>query len=417
MFADELGTILDINGGAYAYLNGASKDIYLTATYEMDTPAKYFGITLKEGKNTRQILYHTIGVALMSQHYWNWTDIPLVQKNNNDKLYLSTVQGGYTYAESSSSSVIDKFVNNLDDDKTYEVKWAITDGVLYGMVDNFVFLRLPLKDICESWSEETELQIGFAQHDIKSNGDVVVTKNIKVSYGEEALAKMVKDRQFDQLTNVSGVHYEVFTGAYLPDATANSKYIYGPATNQSQVLNATIAMMNKDTTTSSNGITVKDSVTGKSAQIIVEGQNVRVRLLTNYDWSTRFEIQSWIREAARPYTDEGVCVVTAVIKEQTLYIMYNGVIAGSVDLYKLLPGYSANNGIQLGLCAYDAKGGLVRFTGISHAEGNDAVKDLSLSDAYRWEILKNKDGKITYTGTNMSGSVDVSGANNITNIS
>lgn len=398
MVAEELDTLAITSSASYAYLDGSSSDIYLSATYELDSAAKFFGISLKQGDESIQVVYNSNGVSLLKNLGWNGgkPDIPVLNGGSHNT--YNKVTAGYIWAPSSSTNNTVYAMVNTSAEATYDVAWAITDGVLYGMVDDFVFLRMPVKELCEDWNEDTEFQIGFAQWDIKSNKDVTITKNIEVSLGDDALAKMVNDKKVDS-ASTNGMDYEVFTGSYLPDVAGGTKYMYSVATNITQSVSVAITPVNKSSNTASAGISVKSG--DNSAQIVVQGNNNKVRILANHGWSPGFEVTSWI--TADRYNADGVCDAIAVIKDGTLYLFYNDVLAGSVDLYKILPGYVEGDNVQLGICARDPKNGMFTFSDISFATGADAVKDITLSNDKEWEIFTNAEGTISASGTNMTG--------------
>ena len=141
--------------------------------------------------------------------------------NKRDKKYYTDVRAGVVWGTNTTTNpknTVYTMIQNAKKDGSltdYDVKWAITDGYLYGMVDGFVFLKMSVTELCESWNAETEFQIGLAQFNIfKANGsgynsgDVVTTKNIEVAFGNKALAKMVTDKKVPGAT-LDGMTYEV----------------------------------------------------------------------------------------------------------------------------------------------------------------------------------------------------------------
>lgn len=421
MMAEELCTTSTvIKSQAYAYLAGSDDDIYLSATHEIaeETTSQFFGISLmSDDGEERAILYNRKGVRIFQERAWLWEDVPALKDKASE--YYTTAINGYVWTQNGTST-LDNMLGNLSDTHEYITEWAITDGVIYGMVDDFVFFRMPLNEICADWNKDTELQIGFAHWDIADNGAVKTIKDIEVSFGDEALAKMVKDKEVEHASNW-GMVYEVFTGHYMPWAeSGGAKYIYGSETTDTQMMKATISFVDKNVV-SSAGITVR-SGSGESAQIVVQGNNNKVRLMFSQSWNDN-NISAWCH--AEPFDAEGLCQATAIVKNDTLYIYYNDKLAGSVDLYKILDGYKADgeneDKVQLGIYSWDGNGGLSLFTDIAFKAGKDAeeyitANNIASDDSKEWEIFTT-DANGTAKGTAIvnDGTGNVAGTNMTSN--
>ncbi len=417
MMAEELcSTSTVIKSQAHAYLVGSDDDIYLSATHEIaeGTTAKFFGISLMSNDGEeRSILYNGKGVRIFQERNWKYEDVPALKDKESD--YYTKAINGYVWTQNGTST-LDSMLGNLSNTHEHVTKWAITDGVVYGMVDDFVFFRMPLNEICADWDEDTKLQIGFAHWDMKNNGSVKTIKDIEVSFGDDALAKMVKDKEIEYASNW-GMVYEVFTGHYMPWAVSGgAKYIYGEQTTDTQMMKATISFVDKNVG-SSAGITVKSS-SGESAQIVVQANNNKVRLMFGQGWNNN-DISAWCH--AKPFDAEGLCQVTAIVKNDTLYIYYNDKLAGAIDLYKILDGYKADgeneDKVQLGIYSWDGNKGLSLFTDIAFKAGKDAEEYITsnhivLDDSKEWEIFTTEaNGTAKGTAIVNDGTGNVAGTN------
>ena len=404
MMAEELcSTSSIIQSMGYAYLQGSDDDIYLSAKYEIEEgkKAKFFGVTLvDEDGAERSILYNETGVRLRQDKAWKYSDIPAMKDKADD--YYQVSRNGYVWTHNQTST-ISAMLNNTGESHTYVTKWAITDGVIYGMVDGFVFFKMPLNELCAAWDENTVLQVGLVQWDAKNNGVLKSIRDIEALYGDAALSKMVKDQEIECTPNW-GMVYEVFNGTYMPyTESGGAKYMYGAKATGTQVLDATLRFL-ENTGGSAAGISVMSG--NQTAQIVVQGNKYEnTRLMLDHKWDNNYNIYSWLN--APSFNANGECNVTAVVKNHTLYVLYDNKLAGSVDLYKILDGYQEGNEVQLGLCTWDAKLGISLFSDITFATRDDAKaymeqNQVTVNDNHEWEIFTNKGGIIAEAGNNMT---------------
>lgn len=386
VMAESIETSTASTNGLYAYLKEASTDVYLSSTYTTleKKATNLFGISIKSGDTSRELRFQNQGLAVMSNNNWSYNGIP----NATGIFYYNTAgnHGPYIFAQNTAgewgkrkqSSVSDMLTSKIPG--SYKIEWAITEGTLYGRLNNEVFAVLPLTNLCETWTADKEYQIGISQWDSKSNGDVKNT-NIVALYGDEAKAKLVTDKKVNS-TEILDFAYEAFTGSYLPRSIRGAKYIYNAATSETQGVQAVIKMIDQNNTGSSSGITIKSGT--KSAQIVVEGKNLNYRVQFNHAWGTPTVISSLIPDGVKAYNDDGVCEVKAVVKNQMLYILYNGKQAGSIELYKVLPGYRNGDAVQLGIYGWDSSNGLTKFSDVKFLNAEEAGK-IETTD-YKWNI-------------------------------
>lgn len=390
-FAERIESTEQHTQAAYAYMPAAS-DTYLNATYSTQKDqATLYGVTIKHGADSRQLYFRRGGVAVFAQHSystqnaipcasngWEYVSVDGDSNKKNSFIWAQNTVGLY-------GMVIQNAIENMTQSKAddFDVTWAITDNILYGSVDGFVCIKWPLETLCADWTADKkyEYQLGVAIYDPYNNGDVIFS-DIACLTGEKALAMLVKDKELPGLEN-SDMYYEALTGAYVPNVLKGSgKYIYNNAVAGTQAVQATITMVDKANTSSASGITVKSG--DQSAQIVVEGHNKKVRVQLNHSWGLPTTVTTLLPEDVKAYDDKGVCKVTAVVKNSKLYILYDGKQAGSIELYKLLPGYQATDAIQLGIYAWDTHNGMTKFTDIRFLNSEEAGK--IKTDNYKWDV-------------------------------
>ncbi len=364
---EELTTISMTQYGTYAYLEETSTDIYLSAKYHTlkKRATTFMGITIKNGDQTRQIGFQHKGITVQAQHGWapnGGTGVPGVGDN---VFYYNTAgnNGNYVFAQNIAGAwgkTENNPIYNMVSSTTpsvYQIDWAITDGVLYGRIEGDLFLQMPLTKLCSTWTADKEYQIGFNTWGNSPNGDIKVT-DITANYGDAAKAKLVTDKKVD-FASSKDMAYEAFTGAYVPRSATGSHYAYGAASKKAQGISTTITMVDKANTGSSSGIGIKSG--NQSAEIRTEGHNLAVRIQFNNDWGTPTTVTNQLPTDVKPYDANGVCKMTAVIKNDMIYIFYNGKQAGALELYKLLPGYKTGDEIQMGITGWDTSNGLSLF--------------------------------------------------------
>ncbi len=376
--ADELKIHTTSTSAGYAYLAGKSKEIYLSAMYETlekntSGEVNYFGISIKRGDETREIEFCRSGIKISSNKTGTGTTgIPAITGDcfqysyaggNNAYIWAqhaATPAAGSTFKK---SSVISDMIKG--DSKGYEIEWAIIDQTLYGSIDDVEVLRIPLADLFEECKDEDVYQLGISKLNTEKQGKIKVS-DIKVYYGDKAKNKLVTDRKLSS-TDIEKFYYEAFTGSYMPQPTNGGTYIYNSATKKSQAITTTIHLLDKDNTASSNGITVKWD--NQSLQIVTVGFNESVKLMFNHE---QVAGNLKLPNNMKPYNEDGECMLTAVVKDEKLYILYNGETAGAIELNKIFKEYKSGDEIALGLYSWNADTGLARFMNTSFVEGEKA---------------------------------------------
>ncbi len=367
---------------AHMYLGEASNNIYLAADYNVSAvdgenaiTTKEFGITIKQGDQSRQVTFQHQGVELQAQHDWTidkGTNVPegvarfSYNTAGDGNPYIIRQSTVTAYGITAKSLIADMTSSTVA--ATYHIEWVITGGVLYASIDNAPVLKLPLTQLCTTWTEDLAYQVGFDSWDASSLNCEVTMTDIEAYFGDEATAAFKKQVAFAE---TSGMTYNPL-GGYVPDF--GSKYAYGTATTGEQGISTTITLADTTNTGSGNGITVKSG--SQSAQIYVGGYSRTIRMQINHTWGTPMEVTSQVPADITPYDENGVCEMSAIIKDGKLYVFFNGAQAGSIELYKLLPGYTTTSTVQLGIATWDTTLGLAAFDDITFltADEVDAIE-------------------------------------------
>ncbi len=385
-----------------------------------DTTQRYrqwlFGITIEEvietedsteeaGENTsgtlqsRQIELHTEAVAVRSNYEWDGDGIPGIQEDYDTWIANGKAEGTnpiYSYNAADKSNhvwgrhkgisalntedSIVEIITRSGDAGTYRLEWAITGGILYLTVEDEPILSMPLENLCAGWGAEypeKQYRIGFSCWDTDKNCKQITVSNIDARYGDEAKAKMVPHDDVIEENNTyaeEGKHYyqgQMYYHAlngYLPNCTTSgARYAYGTGVAGTQGISTVVKLFAIDDIESAVGISLKSGE--QSAQIVIQGDGSvdnGYRIQTNHAWSTPQATISKSEIGTALYAEDtimthGVGNITAFIKDGKVYVFFNGEQAGSVELYKILPGYKSEDKIQLGIYAWDANLGLASF--------------------------------------------------------
>lgn len=380
----------DSSGDSHVISTTGSTDVWLSGTWELlRDKTKYFGITLSDGTNNRQVRFDHEGIYITKSNTWDAADGGRAIYNQANKSDFDTGAKYYIWAQykvrgndSTSKSVIKSMLN----DKAYakhNIIWAIQNDTLYCSVDGVTSVVLPLSELCSSWTmgSGTNYRIGFSQWGPKDNGDVKVS-DIELLYGTEASAKLIADASVGIASKT--MVYAPIHGVYMPRTKTGCETIYGNAA-KTVAVQADIYWENMANTNSGAGISVKSN--GKSMEIYVQGENVQVRKQPNQVWGTtndentgtNRQIASLLTPGTKPFDSNGKCHVTAIVENDILYVMYNGMSALELNLEDYIDDYVAGADVQIGLATWDANLGACIFKNISLTTG-DAAKNLLTSE-------------------------------------
>lgn len=369
---------------SFAVLNGSSNTIYLSATYTTTgSRSNTFGITLSDGKTTRQIRFSGTGITVMKK---NTTAGGIATANNATNTYANAgvyndgdvyvwAHNTKAYKSTKASSVIQDMMRNTAGG-SYNISWAVLDNILYASIDGETVLRLPLKYLDESWTGNKKYQIGFSAYDANAWGDALQISNVNLKFGNAAKALLVTDKQFDS-SLAYRMGYDVFTGAYMPSSNAEAAYMYGKETSEDTGISAKIEYANINNACSAVGVSLK--IGEESIQYVVEGENSSYRSMKNHTWAGINKIGTQILKEGAPVTPEGKAEVTAFVKGDYFYIMYNGVQVQCINMLSLFPEYTRDTKVSLGICTWDARYGLTKFTDVKQLSASE-VKITSAGD-------------------------------------
>ncbi len=375
---------------SYAILNGASDTIYLSANYKTTgSSSNTFGITLSDGKTSREIRLSKKGVTVMKNHTnesglvsgkYNAYVNPGVYNDGNVFVWAQNTKG-------TGGTKIQSVVNSMLKDRVgsdYQICWAVVDGVLYCNVEGQTVLRLPLTYLDKTWTANQKYEIGFSSYDASAWGDELEISQVKNVYGDDAKALLVTNKELNAKLS-QNMGYDVFTGAYLPASKSGAAYIYGTETKENTGVSANVTWVDKDNTASAIGISLK--LGEESIQYVVQGQNQQVRSQTNHKWENvassdvRKKFTNQIVAIEEPFNADGSSEVKAFVKDGYFYVLYNGVQVQCIDMLSLFPSYTAESKVSVGICSWDANLGLAQFTNVAELNA-DAV--MAVENTKEW---------------------------------
>lgn len=375
---------------SYAILNGTSDTIYLSANYKTTgSSSNTFGITLSDGKTSREIRLSKKGVTVMKNHTnesglvsgkYNAYTNPGVYNDGNVFVWAQNTKG-------TGGTKIQSVVNSMLKDRAgsdYRICWAVVDGVLYCNVEGQTVLRLPLTYLDKTWTAGQKYEIGFSSYDVSAWGDELEISQVKNVYGNDAKALLVTNKELNAKLS-QNMGYDVFTGAYLPASKSGAAYIYGTETKENIGVSTNVTWVDKDNTASAIGISLK--LGEESIQYVVQGQNQQVRSQTNHKWENvassdvRKKFTNQIMAIEEPFNADGSSEVKAFVKDGYFYVLYNGVQVQCIDMLSLFPSYTAESKVSVGICSWDANLGLAKFTNVAELNA-DAV--MAVENTKEW---------------------------------
>lgn len=372
-------------------LNGKSDTIYLSANYKTTgSSSNTFGISLSDGKTSRQIRLSKQGVTVMKNHT---NESGLVSGKYNAYINAGVYNDGnvFVWAQNKTGTTggtkIQSVVNSMLKDRAgsdYQICWAVVEGVLYCNVEGQTVLRLPLTYLDKTWTAKQQYRIGFTAYDASAWGDELEISQVKCVFGKDAKALLVTNKELNA-KHSQNMGYDVFTGAYLPASKSGAAYIYGTETTENTGVSANVTWVDKDNTASAIGISLK--LGEKSIQYVVQGQNQQVRSQTNHKWENvassdvRKKFTNQIVAIEEPFNADGSSEVKAFVKDGYFYVLYNGVQVQCIDMLSLFPSYTAESKVSVGICSWDANLGLAKFTNVAELNA-DAV--MAVENTKEW---------------------------------
>ena len=135
-----------------------------------------------------------------------------------------------------------------------------------------------------------------------------------------------------------------------------------------QMLTTNVTLQNfskltESSTYSGNGISVECN--GQSVEFYIEGIKKYFRILEDGAWKTKKDngFTSVAHDGVDGYE------ITAIVKNDTFYIKWNGNVAYKIALTKLFPSYKSGDLIRLGTATWDSKNGASKFTDVNFKAG------------------------------------------------
>ena len=382
--------------GGYNFVvsNTADETVWLSGTWEkVDDKAYYYGIKIVQDDypdRVRDIRFSESGISVMASNQYSAANIPIA---NNDVNCLTKVgEGsapGLIWAVKKNETVTNSPIQSMvaaNAGSTHEIAWAIKDATLYGKVDGVTCIILPLEKICTLWTKDANLKyrIGFSNWGNKSNGDVNIS-NVELLFGDEAESKLVAQplATSDYVTN--SMSYDAIEGAYMPYFRSGFAGLYSSTTAPTTGVQADIEWVDKAYADSGVGISVRivdpENPEGfKSMQVYVQGLNGQIRTQKNQTWRDADVIQigNDILNGAVPFNSDGKSHVKALVKNDVLYIYYNGVLGYALNLEDYIEGYVSGCNVQIGIATWDANQGLALFENVKFIS-DDAVDTMTPS--------------------------------------
>lgn len=390
---------------SYQFFEGASDTVYLKGSYTTTGSAdNYFGISVRNGGQTRQIYFDGVGVKVLSNE--GLTDGNVYNTVNHTDLI-------YVWSQSSSSSVVADMLSTAG---TYDVIWAIEKNVLYCNVTargvSHTVFSIPMYKLCADWELGRYYQFGLASYNSATQAQALKFTVGTLAFGKDAKNLLITEK--NEMPLDAYMCYEPITGSYMAASKAGASYRYGVAATTAQAMKTTIYLADANATTSSTGITVRKT-DGQSAQILLTGNTNTTKM--QFDHQTvdaPIDITSLIPGAIVTYDAEGKCEVTVVVKDGMLYILYNGVQAGSIAVNKIVEGYKKGDALQLGLFAWDTNNGLSRFSDVQFLKG-DAVNSITTTNT-EWKNFFLTDEQVNVSVDQLNGTITNAASQTITRV-
>nr|WP_300878816.1 Ig-like domain-containing protein [uncultured Acetatifactor sp.] len=348
------------NTTSYAYLQGASNTICLSATYDITgSQTNMFGITLRSGDTSRQFWFADRGVYVRKDHGYDSGIIGDEQFRYNNAGFWDG--GAFVWAQNNEgawgthiSSTISNMIKNTAS-SSHRLTWVVYEGVLYGNIDGETVLRLPLNHFVAEWTADKPYQIGFSTFDGPKDYDELKIRDVSISFGDEAKARLNLAGEVKS-ARLNHVAYDVITGCYLPASSFGFTELGSSATAGNVGVSADIWMQNMGNTTAGYGVTISDGES--SVQYLLQG-NDQARRQKNFGWDDTVYMNMNLVTA---FDDKGSTHVDAFVKDGYFYIKYNGVQTQCVNMLSLFPGYRpGETKVTVGLCSCDANLGLARY--------------------------------------------------------
>ena len=349
---------------AYTYLQGSGKTIYLSANYNLTGSAtNLIGITLRSGDENRQILFNNQGVVVLKNYKWQAGTVSKKEfefNHENGSGYI-LVQNRMGHYETNINSVIQNMLTNTEA-SSHDVVWAVWEGTLYCSVDGIVAVRLPLNLLVETWTADTELEIGFAAYDGAKIGDEFMLRDVDVQYNGDAKDMLHTDGEAPDSSEIYRQVYDPLSGAYIAPAIYGATWIYGTETAENSGITADVTWMDKDNTGTMVGVSVR--MGDASVQYYIRGQNWSYQTLNNHQGDSHRSLDIKRINSGTPFDEDGSCKMGAYVKDGYFYVTYNGMQVQCINMLSLFQDYTKDSEVSVGICTLETCVGLAYIENI-----------------------------------------------------
>ncbi len=390
----------------YAVLKGKSNVLYLSADYLLTgSTSNKFGITLSDGTTSREIRFKiaasrkSAGVMIKMD---NTTKGGLLTEKDTSNTYDYTCDynsemfvwaQNYDTKSKTDSSIIKNMLLDKDGG-TYQIQWAVYEGVLYARIEDQTVLRLPLNRLNTKWNAKTKFEIGISSYDAAGWNDELQVTNVSLKTGDAAKNVLKTDGQL--AGEIHRMGYDVISGSYIPgsgDKNGNIAYAYS-AEAVNTGISTNVKWVDVNNSLSSAGISVK--VGEESYQYVIRGNNDIIRRLKGEGWNNDTNITEQITAIATPFNEQGEAKIDAFVKNGYLYILYNGVEAQCINMLSLFPEYKADTKVSVGIFTWKPSTGLATFSDTKELNEAGIAQVCSANGVKEWGYYVEPTSKYTH---------------------
>ncbi len=381
-------------GKTSAYFSATSETQVITGTFKTDIEPTAYGITVKSGSSSVQVVANKGGGFRM-------------QADEGWDTRLSVSDDAY-------KAVKDWKGTNPYADGELDVMVIVEQGIAYMYFDNKQIGALKLSQLIPGYQVGDKVQLGVFGWDVNLGAAKEVV-DLSQNIGEDAMAYIDakgisrKDEHMWTIFRYQDILYrqDFSDGRNMTYHAAENKltiddekdkyntsaYFYG--TGETQVITGTFKTPIEPAT---HGITIKSGE--KSVQVVANKKggfrmNQDETWVTGSNLSVTDEAHSAVKEwkDTNPYAD-GKLSVMVVVKQGIAYMYFDNQMIGSLRLSQVIPGYQVGDVVQLGVFGWKvAEGAASEVTGLSQAIGEDATaymtdNNINLTDEHMWTIVR-----------------------------
>lgn len=370
---------------SYQYFEKGSHTAYLKGTYTPSGKNEKFGISIRNGGETRQVLFsnagvlvvkdavHATGFANGTTAYDAYDDVAC-----KDGLYVwatKAVKGSNNVYTATTSAIC----TMLNGTSATEVIWAIENNVLYCSVAGQVVLRLPMQLLCDKWQSGRYYQLGLAAYneDANTTESRMTFQCEKLLFGKDALNVLVPETV--KTHTVYCMAYEPITGSYMPAGVAGPAHAYGVSGDKSTPMSMRADLKWQDVTNSNSGAGFTIQFGNETRQIYFEysgNSSYIIRKQSGHAWESVEQIES--KFYANPYADLTNCKMEVYVYDEKVSVLINGKTAfesllSSTELFG--SAYTGDATISLGIATWDGYNGQSLFRNVTFETGADVVTE------------------------------------------